>query len=108
MEREGEKEGIGGRREWRGKERSNERREEGKEIRRKGWRDRGRTEDKGFHLQKQTAISLVPPGKPAQGLGKSNLILFGSILVSRYEFSLCGSVPIQDEQVPHLLLQDTI
>lgn len=39
-------------------ERSNERREEGKEIRRKGWRDRGRTEDKGSHLQKQTAISL--------------------------------------------------
>ena len=57
-ETEGDKEGIGGRREWRGKERSNERREEGKEIRRKGWRDRGRTEDKGFHLQKQTAISL--------------------------------------------------
>ena len=54
------------------------------------------------------SLPLVPPGKPAQGLGKSNLILFGSILVSRYEFSLCGSVPIQDEQVPHLLLQDTI
>ena len=39
-------------------ERSTERREEGKEIRRKGWRDRGRTEDKGSHLQKQTDISL--------------------------------------------------
>ena len=54
------------------------------------------------------SLPLVPPGKPAQGLGKSNLILFGSILISRYAFSLYGSVPIQDEQVPHFLLQDTI
>ena len=37
---------------------NNERREEGKKIRRKGQRDRGRTEDKGSHLHKQTAISL--------------------------------------------------